>query len=282
MAIGLAMGGTKHHRKSKVSDPKGMKLFLNKGEVLNNLQGGFDCQLLPSPWDEVCFMIMKYFILKGRFRRFFHYHFILLNHFRHSKHINFPFFLLSSLETSIVATKEQHTLDPSKLELPLHQGLIMRLYKFHLALYPPKAPTPIRIEPHNPPRVMEGPVIITEVTPNSYANSLKIGKKKTLVSISLEPTTEDLTPTSLTTTPAKRKILHGSPPLSSKKKRGTLEEGYDTVSEIRTTKDTLVVEEVSTDEDNGDLDSAEDEFTPPLKESLISLLPGGRLGLQLN
>lgn len=54
------------------------------------------------------------------------YHFPLLNHIRHGERINFRFYLLSSLKRSI----EKGT------SPPLHQGLMLTLYKYSLALNP--------------------------------------------------------------------------------------------------------------------------------------------------
>jgi len=78
--------------------------------------GGFDCEILPKLWYDVCYMLIKNFTLEGRFKCFFYYHFALLNHFHHSKVISFPFYLLSSLETSILKTIEQHTPHPAPPE----------------------------------------------------------------------------------------------------------------------------------------------------------------------
>lgn len=54
------------------------------------------------------------------------YHFPLLNHIRHGERVNFPFYLLSSLHLNI-----EKGASP-----PLHQGLMLALYKHALVLNP--------------------------------------------------------------------------------------------------------------------------------------------------
>lgn len=65
----------------------------------------------------------------------------LLNHFIHHLLINFLSFLLLSPELSVKEVVELATINPKKPPIPLHQGLILRLYHSHLVLCPPK---PIR------------------------------------------------------------------------------------------------------------------------------------------
>lgn len=105
MVIGLSTKGTKLQRKVKVADHLNQKLFLGEGEELVPYQGGFEWTKMPEPWDEMFFLLMKYFTLEGQFTRFYNYHLPLLNHFRHNALISFPFYLMSSLEHSIFRVK---------------------------------------------------------------------------------------------------------------------------------------------------------------------------------
>jgi len=136
-ATGLSLKGIKLLRKIRVSDAQNLKLFLGDGEELVPYQGGFERAKLPQPWADMCFLIMKYFTLEGRYARFYYYHLPLLNHFHRNLAICFPYYLLSSLDHSVKMVHKNLTSRPLEKPVPLHQGLIHRLYQFHLALMPP-------------------------------------------------------------------------------------------------------------------------------------------------
>lgn len=79
-----------------------MNKFFVEDEELIHYRGGFRRDKLLAPWDDVCFVIMKYLTLKGRFGVSYYYHFPLLNHFRNRDFISIPFFLLHSLEDMVI------------------------------------------------------------------------------------------------------------------------------------------------------------------------------------
>lgn len=66
---------------------------------------------------------MHYITLDGRFTKFYGYHFVLLNHFRHDEKVNFPYFLLCSMNATIKAYKENPMGDTA-----MHQGLMVLIY----------------------------------------------------------------------------------------------------------------------------------------------------------
>lgn len=73
--------------------------------------------------------------------------------------LSFPFFLLKDLESSIKKCIEFVGQNPEDTPpLPLHQGLILRLYQFHLVLYPPKPISVVRVEEIEP-------LILTNISP---------------------------------------------------------------------------------------------------------------------
>jgi len=84
---------------------------------------------------------MKYITLEGKFGCYYHYHFALLNHFRHKVLFNLSFYLLLTLESFVKVSKSMHEINLAIIAIPLHQGLILHLFHFHLALCLPK---PIR------------------------------------------------------------------------------------------------------------------------------------------
>ena len=84
----------------------------------------------------MCLVLMRYLTLEGRFGICYYYHFPLLNHFRNRDFISIPFFLLHSLKDMVVDVREKKS---KGLNFTIiHQGLIFRLYQFHLALCPPR------------------------------------------------------------------------------------------------------------------------------------------------
>lgn len=76
-----------------------------------------------KPWREVLFVIMCYITLDGRFTKVYSYHFVLLNHYRHDEKVNFPYFLLRSMNATIKAYKENPMGDTA-----MHQGLMVLIY----------------------------------------------------------------------------------------------------------------------------------------------------------
>jgi hypothetical protein len=81
-------------------------------------------------------MLMKYLTLEGRYSVCYYYHFPLLNHFFHCDFISFTLFLLHNLVDSVMDVIEK--MKKVVNYTILHQGLMFRLYRFHLALVPPR------------------------------------------------------------------------------------------------------------------------------------------------
>ena len=79
---------------------------------------------------------MNYLTLEGRYGVYYYYHFPCLNHFCHCDFISVPFFLLNELVDIVFDVKEK--MRKGDNYTILHQGLILYLYQFHLALLPPK------------------------------------------------------------------------------------------------------------------------------------------------
>ncbi|XP_059073040.1 uncharacterized protein LOC131035524 isoform X1 [Cryptomeria japonica] len=117
-----------------ISDTTSLNQFFHEGENPVKRASDFSREELPSPWDEVCYIIMKYFTLEGRYGFFYYYHLPFLNHLKNKDLISIPFFLLRSLDYNV---KDIAEAKKKGKEFPiLHQGLILRLYNFHLALCP--------------------------------------------------------------------------------------------------------------------------------------------------
>ncbi|WP_258316876.1 hypothetical protein, partial [Escherichia coli] len=76
-----------------------------------------------KPWREILFVLMRYITLDGKFMKVYGYHFVLLNHFRHNDKVNFPYFLLYSMNASLKAYKENPQGDTA-----MHQGLMVLIY----------------------------------------------------------------------------------------------------------------------------------------------------------
>lgn len=71
---------------------------------------------------------MWYVTLEGRFKALLGHHFTLLNHSRHGLFISFPFFLLSSLESSMYALLK------NRRAPILHEGLIFLIMEHFQSL----------------------------------------------------------------------------------------------------------------------------------------------------
>lgn len=134
-AIGIPMDGRKQKRNIHVPNSESLYRFFRGKEVLVKLQGGYAREELPDLWKMVCLMVIKYFTLEGHFKLHYFYHMLLLNHFRNQDLISFPFQFLYSLEHYV-----KEDVDPTKSQrkkhVPMHQGLIYKLYSFHLSMCP--------------------------------------------------------------------------------------------------------------------------------------------------
>lgn len=92
---------------------------------------------------------MKYVTLEGRYTTLLF--FPLLNHLCYKMLLSFLFFLLTDLESFVEKCLESAAQNPKDSPpLSLHQGLILRLYHFHLVLYPHKPIIVVYIEEVKP------------------------------------------------------------------------------------------------------------------------------------
>lgn len=89
-------------------------IFFEDKEKVEHFQNGYSMVLLPPPYHNVCFFVMRYFTLEGCSQSVHGYHFPILNHIRHLEKINLSLFLFSSLIQSLAHGEN----------LSLHQGLI--------------------------------------------------------------------------------------------------------------------------------------------------------------
>lgn len=129
-ATSLQNQGIKVSKKSGVDFQKFVDKFLHEGENLKHFQNRYARLELPPPYALVILFVMHYFTLEGRYMSVHAYYFPLLNHIRHGERINLPFYLLSSLQLNI-----EKGASP-----PLHQGLMLSLYKYALSLNPHDSP----------------------------------------------------------------------------------------------------------------------------------------------
>lgn len=139
-AMGLQNSRLKVVKKSGANYQRFVDKFLHEGKNLKCFQNGYAKLKLPPPFALVSLFVMRYFTLEGRYMSVHVYHFPLLNHIRHGECINLPFYLLSSVQLNI-----EKGASP-----PLHQGLMLTLYKYALALNPHGNPLNARNE--NPDR----------------------------------------------------------------------------------------------------------------------------------
>lgn len=89
----------------KVNDPSLKGDFLQEEESLVKKGMGIDRLSLPQPWADVSLYLIKYITCKGRATIVFNYHFPLLNHLRHQKLINLPYFLLGNIRHMATVVK---------------------------------------------------------------------------------------------------------------------------------------------------------------------------------
>ena len=120
----------------KVSDEASLTSFFHGKEEPARHCGGFRREKLPEPWNDVFLIIMKYLTLKGRYGVFYYYQFPLLNHFHNRDLVCLPFFLMHALEEIVMDAREKSR--KGENFTILYQGLMFRLYQFHLALYLPR------------------------------------------------------------------------------------------------------------------------------------------------
>lgn len=112
------------------------KPFIEGEEKFKIGKMGWVCSSIPSPFNEVANVVVRYITLEGHFSNFPLHHMVLLNHFRHTLKVNLSYYILHSLETYIVDVQAHLR------GLPLHQGVIFLLKQyFHDAVsIPPSHP----------------------------------------------------------------------------------------------------------------------------------------------
>ena len=85
--------------------------FLVGDEIVRTNKKGYDCAVLPQPWDDVALFIQKYIIYEGRYMTVFRYHFKVMASLRFPVHdyaLNMPFFFKIALNwMSSVAIRAQ-------------------------------------------------------------------------------------------------------------------------------------------------------------------------------
>lgn len=153
----------------KMNQIEQLTKFIREDETFCWLQSGIVRESLPMPLDRVVVQIMKYLTLKGKFRKLFCYHIVILNSIRNSTKINLPLFLFKSLEKSVKSVKA------SKGKLPLHQGLLKLLVNFEKAKNPSPSMIPRGLlrssgTPVSRAQLLLGPTVIT---PKSSAEPSK-------------------------------------------------------------------------------------------------------------
>ncbi|XP_059066261.1 uncharacterized protein LOC131857592 [Cryptomeria japonica] len=65
---GLSMEGSKWKKQSRIADSTNLNQFFRQGKNPIKRVGGFNREELPHVWDEVCYIVMKYFMLEGRLK----------------------------------------------------------------------------------------------------------------------------------------------------------------------------------------------------------------------
>lgn len=86
--------------------------------------GGYNKKELISLQADMEEFIMRYITLDGRYASIFSHYFTILNHFRHGRLISIPFYLVSSLENSLVKHSENQD------NLVIHEGLILLIMEY--------------------------------------------------------------------------------------------------------------------------------------------------------
>jgi len=127
--------------------------FLLLGEHVETKGRGVALRSLPPPWSKVAEFFKQYFTCEGRYQVVYQHDFVLLNHLRHGRLINMPYYLLSCLKNMAHYTvNAKHQL----LSL-MHHRLAQLLINRGFALNHP----PLLINP--PQQVEEIPQQIEEI-----------------------------------------------------------------------------------------------------------------------
>ncbi|KAH9293702.1 hypothetical protein KI387_041094 [Taxus chinensis] len=132
-ATGLPAAGDIYYKRSLHAE---IQDFNAPGDRPVKYLSGYTRNSLPSPWDRVAEVIMRYFTIDGRYRLVFGPHLFILSHLRWGKKINLAAFLFQSLEHSVQLAREGEG-------VILHQGLLYLLFSVaashaDLLRFPPK------------------------------------------------------------------------------------------------------------------------------------------------
>ncbi|KAH9291398.1 hypothetical protein KI387_043409 [Taxus chinensis] len=132
-ATGLPAAGDIYYKRSLHAK---IQEFNAPGDRPVKYLSGYTRDSLPSPWDRVAEVIMRYFTIDGRYRLVFGPHLFILSHLRWGKKINLVAFLFQSLEHSVQLAREGEG-------VILHQGLLYLLFSVaashsDLLRFPPK------------------------------------------------------------------------------------------------------------------------------------------------
>ncbi|KAH9292412.1 hypothetical protein KI387_042402 [Taxus chinensis] len=132
-ATGLPAAGDIYYRRSLHAE---IQDFNAPGDRPKKYLSGYTRDSLPSPWDRVAEVIMRYFTIDGRYRLVFGPHLFILSHLRWGRKINLAAFLFQSLEHSVMLAREGEG-------VILHQGLLYLLFSVaashsDLLRFPPK------------------------------------------------------------------------------------------------------------------------------------------------
>lgn len=122
----MKMEGVKFFRGHKLYDNV-IKIFPKdeaKKELVKMNKTYFSLYQVNNFWCKIFKVVMEYVTIDGRFTKIYSYHFVLLNHFRHSIKIYFPYYLMCSLNDNLA----NHIKNP-KVSPLAHQGLILLIYE---------------------------------------------------------------------------------------------------------------------------------------------------------
>lgn len=126
--MGLALASVSFPKKPKGNYKDNFDHLFLPGEGLYKLQSGYNREDIHIILKHMALLVMKYVTLVDRKRRFYTHMFSILN-LQYEVRNNFPLWIMSSLSQFVCKAIE-------KGKPPLHQGLIQRVYNFHLALSP--------------------------------------------------------------------------------------------------------------------------------------------------
>jgi len=131
------------------------------GEHVETKGRGVALQSLPPPWPKVVEFVKQYFTCEGRYQVVYQHDFVLLNHLRHGRLINMPYYLLGCLKNMAHYTvNAKHQLLSLK-----HHRLVQLLINRGFSLH---NPPPLN---NSPQQAKENPQQVEENFQQSEENS---------------------------------------------------------------------------------------------------------------